>query len=412
MRYFTFLSRLLGGLVFIFSGFVKGVDPVGSQIKFGDYLTAAGINLPDNILLIAAMILCATEFLIGVSLLTGYFYRAGVILYFLFMVLFTPLTFILAIYNPVSDCGCFGDAIVLTNWETFYKNLFLMAFGIILLLTRKKIRPDIAEISSLSVIVPIALLFVVFMIYNVRHLPIIDFRPYKTGVNIRESMAVPADAPHDKYHITLIYEKDGQQIEFSLSDYPADDTTWKFIDQKSILISKGYEPPVRDFLISNTDGQDITDLILYDPGYSLLMISQNLGKADPEDLDRGFIRGFNSLQNNISFYVLTSSTSDEIARFQNGLRFCTGDATLLKTIVRSNPGYLLLKDGAIIAKWAPSDMPREEWFGTDMTASSIKRGSTARSVVAVFLVSFSIIFIYMAGSRIGCKLDNRKKQKQ
>jgi uncharacterized membrane protein YphA (DoxX/SURF4 family) len=141
MRYFVLASRLLGGIVFIFSGFVKGIDPVGSQIKFGDYLAAAGLALPDSLLIVAAMLLCAAEFLIGVSLITGSFYRAGVVGYMAFMALFTPLTLVLAIFNPVSDCGCFGDAIHLTNWETFYKNIVLLVPGFIMLMGRRRHSP-------------------------------------------------------------------------------------------------------------------------------------------------------------------------------------------------------------------------------------------------------------------------------
>ncbi|MDX9930641.1 MAG: DoxX family protein [Bacteroidales bacterium] len=409
MKYAALFSRYLGGIVFIFSGFVKGIDPVGSQIKFGDYMSAAGMTVPDNLLLSAAFLLCAAEFIIGVWLLTGTFYKAAVILYFAFMAVFTPLTLWLAIFNPVSDCGCFGDAIHLTNWETFFKNLVLIALGIILLLTVRKQSPGCFPIRSSLVTSFLLVAFTGFMLYNVRHLPVVDFRPYKTGTNILEGMAIPENAPRDEYLTTLIYEKDGVKEEFTLQNYPADDTTWQFVDQKSVLVKSGYDPPIKDFLISSTDGRDLTDYLLYDPGYSLLMISHSLLKARRENIDRGFMRGFSAPAQNISFYVVTSSPSSEIEKFQNGLQFCTADATLLKTIIRSNPGYLLLKDGIIVGKWSSADLPDEEAFGSDMTANAIRKGAASSSSLAIVIFIIIIALLYIAAKRIGCKLDVRNR---
>lgn len=394
MKYLVLLSRYIGGIVFIFSGFVKGVDPVGSQIKFSDYLTAAGISMPDNLLLAGAMILCALEFIAGVLLISGNLYRLGVWLYLIFMIFFTPLTLVLAIFNPVSDCGCFGDAIHLTNWETFFKNIVLLAMGIILAISVKKQKRDshlFPEIISSSVMM---FFFLLLMVYSIKYLPVIDFRPYRAGTNIPEARSVPENAQHDIYDVTFIYEKDGVQKEFTLENYPAGDSTWSFVDQKSVLLKKGYEPPVKDFFISAIEGNDMTDLLLYDQGYSLLMISHNLDKASKKSLEKGFLTGFNLAEENISFYVVTSSSRTIIENYRNGLRFCVADATLLKTIIRANPGYLLIKDGTILAKWSDASLPGQEWFKTDMTGKLIREASKLRS--AIITVSFFLILIFAA----------------
>ena len=400
MRITVLISRYLGGLVFIFSGFVKGIDPVGSQIKFADYMAAAGIAMDDRILLAAAMMLCAVEFITGILLITGSFYRAGVWLYFLFMLVFTPLTLFLAIYNPVSDCGCFGDAIHLTNWETFFKNIPFLIFGIIMLLTVKKHAPAEGIFKADALMTGSTLfLFFLFMAYNVRYLPVIDFRPYKTGTNIVESMTIPENAPQDIFEITLIYEKDGVSKEFTLENYPEGDTAWTFVDQKSVLVSKGYEPPVKDFHISTLEGREITDYLLYDSGYSLLMISHDLEKADRKDLDHGFMTGFSALSNGISCYVVTSTTRNETEKYLNGLEFCSADGTLLKTIVRSNPGYLLLKEGTIIGKWSPATIPDDNWFASNMVAGVIREGAKDKAIfiTGLFILLFAGNYLIYKG---------------
>ncbi len=405
MRILVLISRYLGGIVFIFSGFVKAIDPVGSQIKFSDYLSAAGVAMDDRILLVAAMLLCALEFITGIMLITGSFYRIAVYLYSFFMVVFTPLTLILAIYEPVSDCGCFGDAIHLTNWETFFKNVLLFAIALVLLKTLRKYSPPQGSFSINIMLAGSTLIFFfLFMAYNIRYLPVMDFRPYKTGTSIPESMTVPENAPHDVFDITLIYEKDGIRREFSLDNYPEGDTTWRFVDQRSILVSRGYVPPVKDFHISTIEGREITDYLLYDTGYSILMISHNLDKANKKDLERGFATGFNLAYSDISFYVVTSTTRQATEKYLNGLQFCTADGTLLKTIIRSNPGYLLLKDGTILAKWSPSTLPDIEWLNGNLTARIIREGARDRSI---FMTAMFII-LFIANCWFHKNIDNKR----
>ena len=204
--------------------------------------------------------------------------------------------------------------------------------------------------------------FVLFSLGNLRYLPVIDFLPYKTGINIADNMLIPDGAPVDVYNTTFIYAKDGIEKEFSLSDYPADDTAWIFVDQKSVIIKKGYQPPIHDFSISSPEGEDLTQLVLSHPGYTLLMISKKLEDPVNNRLSDGFELGSFCAANGIDFYILTASGTSQVKNYNNGLLFCFTDETTLKTIIRANPGYILLKEGTIIGKWSWANVPEKEWF--------------------------------------------------
>ena len=175
-------------------------------------------------------------------------------------------------------------------------------------------------------------------------------------------MVIPEGVAPDQYQTTFIYEKDGISKEFTIENYPANDTTWKFVDQKSVLIRKGYEPPIHDFMITTMDGQDITGTILSNPGYTLLMISKKLSEASKRHLSEGFELGKYILNHNIEFYVLSATVIDEAKTYDNDIAFCSADETTLKTMVRSNPGYMLIKNGTIIGKWSWANVPDKEWF--------------------------------------------------
>jgi len=362
MKILKLVSRVIIGLVFIFSGFVKAVDPLGSAYKFHDYFQAFHLGFLNDLSIPLSIIMCTAEFIAGFSVLTGFSFRTGRLGILLLLIIFTPLTFILALTNPVSDCGCFGDAIHLTNWQTFGKNIALATLLIPLYTRREQVKSIFSKRTDWLVILSVISLFVLFSLYNLRFLPVIDFLPYKKGVKIADKMVIPDGAQPDIYNTTLIYEKDGIRKEFTVRDYPAGDSTWKFIDQKSVLIRKGYKPPIHDFMISAMTGEDITNKILSDPGYSLLMVTKKLGEADQKSLNNGFRLGSFCISNGINFYVLSSSGTEEMKSYENGLTFCPADETTLKTMVRANPGYILIKDGTIIEKWSWANLPDEKWF--------------------------------------------------
>lgn len=357
------IARIIFGLVFLFSGFVKAVDPLGTAYKISDYLEAFSLTSLDFLALPAALMLIAAEFTIGFNILFNVHLKATTWVASLFMLVMTPVTLYLAISNPISDCGCFGDAIVMTNWQTFYKNVVLCIILATIALLQKQSRPWLSNWGAWVVtLLPILISFGI-SIYCYNLLPILDFRPYKKGNNIIEGMQIPGDAPLDKYETTFFYEKDGIEQAFTLDNYPAEDSTWTFVRQESKLIEQGYVPPIHDFSIVTEDG-DITDLILEDAGYTLLVISHKVEKAVTKNIKCVKSTIANAKKAGANVIWLTSSYSDEIEEFktQYGIEdtFGATDDITLKTIVRSNPGLVLIKDATVIEKWHHNALPSKD----------------------------------------------------
>ena len=357
------IARVIFGLVFLFSGFVKAVDPLGTAYKISDYLEAFSLTSLDFLAFPASLLLIATEFTIGFNILFNVHLKASTWIASLFMLVMTPITLYLAISNPISDCGCFGDAIVMTNWQTFYKNVVLCIILAIIALLQNHTRPWLSNWGAWIVtLLPILISFGI-SIYCYNLLPIIDFRPYKIGNNIIEGMQIPEDAPLDKYETTFFYEKDGVEQAFTLDNYPAEDSTWTFVRQESKLIEQGFVPPIHDFSIITEDG-DITDLVLEDAGYTLLVISHKVEKASTKNIKCVKSVISNAKKAGANVIWLTSSYSDDIEEFKTKFEindtFGATDDITLKTIVRSNPGLVLIKDATVIEKWHHNSLPTKE----------------------------------------------------
>ena len=355
------VSRLLLAAVFILSGFVKAVDPRGTQYKLEDYATALGLTdmLPAVAALVFAITLAALEFCLGVFLLFAIRRRLTSRLVLLLLAVMTPLTLWLALANPISDCGCFGDALVLTNWQTFWKNVVLLALAVVVARWPMLMVRFISHSNQWIVINYSALFILAVSAWSLYDLPQFDFRPYHIGASIREGMAIPDDAPQPQFDTSFILEKDGERREFTLDNYP--DSTWTFIDSRTTLVREGYVPPIHDFAIQTIDGNDITADVLADTTYTFLLVSPQLDDADDSVLD-----AINELyeyarHHGYPFYCLTASTERAIGRWCDltgaEYPFCLTDETTLKTVIRSNPGLLLIKDGTIIGKWSHNSLP-------------------------------------------------------
>ncbi|MCB9000021.1 MAG: DoxX family protein [Bacteroidales bacterium] len=363
MKVIRTISRILVGALFVFSGFVKAIDPLGSTYKFSDYFTAFSLDFFVPLALPLAFLLSAFELVLGISLLLGYRMKTISWLVLVFMSFFTILTFILALYNPVTDCGCFGDALILTNWQTFGKNIILMVFAILIFIGRHKFAVVRGAIFEWSVLGVFFLLVIGISSHCKNHLPIIDFRPYKTGTNIPAATSIPEGAPADVYETRLFYRNtiDGKTSEFTINNFP-DDSAWEFVDSKSVLLSKGYEAPIHDFSISAPNGEDLTETIKNDKGFVFLLISYNLPKADKNALlTADAYNKLASVYSGLSFYAVSASIDEDVKNTRESLNlsydFGGADEIALKTIIRSNPGLLLIKDGTILAKWHYNDFP-------------------------------------------------------
>ena len=398
------VCRLLLGVVFIFSGTVKAVDPMGGAIKIGDYLTSFGLDKLQPFTVLISFNLSALEFMLGVCMLLGVYRRYTTFLTLLMMSFMTPLTLYLAIFNPVSDCGCFGDALVISNWQTFYKNVVLLAAAIYVFIHNQRLLQGYTYHVYWFVALWSYVFAIGFAYRNYNHLPILDFRPYKLGANIPALMSIPEGAPEDEYAYSFIYEKDGVQKEFSLENYPQNDSTWTFVESKTELIKKGYEPPVASFNIYNAEGDDVTDEILHNPQPVLLLIAPKLEKADDEQIDE--INGVYdyALEYEMPFYCVTGSSPEMIDEWSDNTGaeypFRMADEVLLKTIIRSNPGLVLLKDGTVMGKWHYNDIPDEEHVKAEiedhlnLSETKEKEDGWLITILLTFTVPLLLVWVY------------------
>ena len=346
------------GCVFIFSGFVKAIDPLGSTYKFDDYFRAFGgiFEIFTHISFPLAILLSTIELVIGLSLLFKVQLRITLFAALAFMAVMTPLTLYIALKkNLVTDCGCFGDALVISNWATFSKNVVLIAMVMLFIVYQKKFRSFFTLKAQNISIGIFAVIAVGLLIYCYCHLPLIDFLPYKVGVNIPKVMTIPENAPSDKYETTFIYQKNGVQKEFTLENYPKGDSTWKFVDQKTVLISKGYKAPIHDFSIVNEQFEDITEQVLYDTGSTYLLIMYDLNETSTTGAKKTEELFQKAMMTGAKFYALTASSDIDVQNFKQKMHvtypFCKTDPTTLKTIIRANPGLMLIKNGTITGKW-------------------------------------------------------------
>lgn len=362
------ISRTLLALVFIFSGFVKAVDPLGTVYKIEDYLEAfslaaleGGMNGLHSFFSFfipgagaMAVILIATELLLGITMLFNVRTRFTSWATLVFYLIMTPITLYIAIANPVSDCGCFGDAIVITNWQTFRKNVILLVLAIILVLCRKAIPQLFIWWVELCIALVALGTAAGIMGYSYTHLPIIDFRPYKVGNNIMELME---DGVAPKIDVFYTFEKEGELKEFLYGERPdlKGDSTWTFKYQETRILDPGKEPTITDFVLWNYDGDDMTYDILMEQEPVTLIIMYDLNKRDRKQADRAIELYKAKIANGELCYIVTGSTYDEIDAFaeENELgpeAFLMNDKTPLKTIVRANPGVVVLQNGVVKEK--------------------------------------------------------------
>lgn len=364
----TNVARLLLAAVLIVSGFVKAVDPMGLSYKLQEYLAAFGVtSISDGWIEFGALILSAAEFVMGVLLLMGVYVNTITLLTFITFLLFTPFTLLLAYWNPVRDCGCFGDAIQMSNWATFGKNIVLLMCATLAWFKRRlfvrRVSMQNRWMVSLFAICYIAVVEGV----SLSHLPVIDFRPFAVGSNLREAV----DGTPSEYKTVLRFEKEGEVLEVEPGEEP--DSTWNYLGSRSEVIKEGEPALIADFaFIDMTSGEDYAPSILEDTGYVCLVIIDRIETADESRVDRINEMYDHSREIGAKFYAATSSSEEEadIWRKHTGAEYpiVWADEVMLKTIVRSNPGMILIKDGTVTGKWNVTDLPSVEYFRSSPTA--------------------------------------------
>jgi uncharacterized membrane protein YphA (DoxX/SURF4 family) len=386
--------RILLGCVFIFSGFVKAVDPLGFTYKMQDYLKEMGSLFEQfgSMAFVASIALSAFEFLLGVNLIMGNRFKLTLWGTALFMAVMTPITLWIAIANPVHDCGCFGDALVISNWQTFAKNIVIDVVLVLLFIFKESNVPVVGNKSQWVVTFYAFIFSTAISFYGYEHLPIIDFRPYKIGTNIIESMTLPENAVKDSFNIKLIYAKNGVPKDFTLDNYPKDDSSWVFIDQKSELIRKGDEPPIHDFTIDDLNQGDITEEVLQNPGYTFLLIAYDFSLADKSKSDKINQIYHYAKDNGYDFYCMTASVDEDIENYKTQTKaeypIALADRITLKTIIRSNPGLVLIKNATVINMWHVNNLPE---FKKPLDQSNLGQIQKPNNVLRVLIVGLMFL---------------------
>lgn len=361
MRYIILLFRIVVGILFIISGLVKLNDPMGFAFKLEEYFSKPVLNLSflEPFALSLAIMVCIAEILLGVMLLLGYRKKITLWLLLAMLIFFGFLTFYSAYFNKVTDCGCFGDAFKFTPWGSFFKDVFLLTLTIVLFVQQKHIqvvsKGNLPAIISLLTFV--FCLFFVYYVYN--HLPVKDFRAYKIGVNIPQAMTIPEGAPLPKYEMTFLYKIDGETKKLKMSDLTNLPKGAEFISREDVLIEKGYEPPIHNFFIEK-DGEDFVDDFM-EKEKLLLVISYRLDKSDEEAFVQIKKATDKALKMGYSVIGLTSTMQQAEAikkTYELNFDFYFNDETTLKTMIRSNPGAMLLNKGTIIDKKHHNDLDK------------------------------------------------------
>ena len=390
------VCRFVLAATFIFSGYVKAIDPLGTLYKLKDYAAAMSLNglLPDWVLVGVAIALGALEFALGVFMLFAVRRHVVSRIMLAFMTAMTVLTLWIFVADPVKDCGCFGDALKLTNGETLLKNIVLIACAALVAWRPTDMARFISRSNQWIVRYYTVAYIVITSVYCLYTLPIFDFRPYHVGMNIKQGMEIPEGAEQPEFESTFLLRKNGETREFTLDNYP--DSTWEYVDTRTVQTKKGYEPPIHDFALTSCDtGEDITEQVLTKKGYTFLLVSPRLAVADDSnfgDIDQIYEY---AEENGADFYCVTASANDEIERWRDltgaEYRFCNADETTLKTMIRSNPGLMLLKDGTIIGKWSHNALPQTDDLTAplqQLTIGKAQNDSTTERLLIVLLTFF------------------------
>lgn len=372
MKIANLISRIIVGVVFIFSGFVKAIDPLGSVYKFNDYFEAFGMQWMEPASLFLAIFMSSIEFIVGFSVLFGLRTKLSSLGGLLFMAFFTPLTLYIALKNPVTDCGCFGDALILSNTNTFIKNIFILIAAIIVFFYRKKFKTPISSNLQWGLVLISALFIVFISVHSYRHEPLIDFRPWKVGNKIADYVnPIPEIA-----EVSLVYKNKttGELKEYPMNNYPWNDSVWvanwEFVDQKKKVIQEYKKAPISDFIIHDVDDNDLTEEFVNNPNYQFMLFAYDLVETNKEAFSKINEFASKAEKDSLSFIGLTAAPFSYIDEFRHDVQapfqFYLVDEIALKTAIRSNPGLILLKSGVVIAKWGHRDLPSYEEVKKDI----------------------------------------------
>lgn len=373
MKYILWLLRIIVGALFIFSGLIKANDPMGLSYKMNEFFDVWNMSFLTQYSLTLSVLMIGFEIIAGIALLLGAASRIFSFLLLLLTLFFTFLTAYVYLSDKIKECGCFGDCIKISNAETFWKDVVLTIFVLILFAYRNRIKPIFNGKITFTLMALTVLFAFGIQWKTLNYLPYYDCLAYKKGNNIWQKMQAPPGSTPDVYKNIMTYEKDGKRQEFDETNYPWEDTTWKFIDNKPVLVKKGNaDPAIKDFVLNDYNGNALTESILKEPGYTFFLFIKDVHKASRENIERLQTLITTANQLNIPFYVLSSSAKSDADKFAaeyklQGAQWLIIDGTVSKTAMRTNPGLMLLKDGTIQNKWSFKTYPK----GMTMNGASL-----------------------------------------
>lgn len=357
-KFIDHFSRIFVGVLFIFSGLVKINDPVGTQIKLEEYFTVFADSFASFFSIFVpwalpiAMFLIVLELVLGAAVLIQYRMRLTATVLLNLMVFFTLLTFFSAYTGKVTDCGCFGDAIPLTPWESFIKDLILMVFVLHLFWYRKHLKPLVAHATGTTIVGLVAIISTGIGWYAIAHLPYIDFRPYKVGNSIPLNM-IPAEEPIIEY----VFVKDGEEV--TSQKWLTEEDGYEYVDSYTVNEEES-TPKITDYQVVDTDGNDVTEETFQ--GTRLVYVLYNAGEADTDAMKELSALAREASDMEVMAFTASSADSFEAFRHEHQLAvpYYFVDGTVLKAMIRSNPGIILMQDGVVLGKWHYNDVPTIE----------------------------------------------------
>ena len=397
----TWLFRLAVGGVFVYSGFVKAIDPWGTIYKFHDYLAAMNFGLADGLVLIAVVLLCVYEFLTGAFLLTGSFRRAAPWMSGVLMLFMTPLTLWIALKDPVADCGCFGDAFIISNWATFWKNIALCIMTGWLIVFNRRIHWLITpSLQWLGFVVDATFVSIVSF-FGYSYQPLIDSRPYKVG----EKLVEISDTAYEPEY-EFVYEKDGQRRSFGIDDEQPDESDgWTFVERKELPSkNKGGDRlnSEKSLVILDENDDDVTADVIQESGAQLILFMPDMNHATPASSYQINSLFSSATQSGIDFIAVVAGSKEQIEQWRDlsmaRYPIYTTEDTTIKEIVRGNPGVVYLEDGTIKWKSTLKALPYDDFMqkgaSHDPMSYAVDTVSILRNIIYLYLTVMAVLILF------------------
>ncbi len=397
VNWLTWICRLLTGTVFLFSGFIKAIDPWGTIYKFHDYLNVFGLNFSNDLILSGVILLCGYEFMTGAFLVTGSFRKAAPVMATLLMLFMTPLTLWIALMNPVPDCGCFGEALIISNWETFWKNIILCITTVWLLVYNQKVHWLITpSLQWLGFIANVTFICIIAGIgYFIQ--PLLDFRPYKVGENFIDFVDKPSET-----QFSFVYEKNGEKKTFTIEDeLPSEDDGWIFVERKELpsRMPSNSKQGEKDLTLFDETGTEVTSEVIKESGAQFILLMPEISTVSPASTYQiNSLQGY-STDKNIDFIAIAGGNKEDFEEWKDislaHYPIFSAEETSIKEIARGNPALVYLEDGKIVWKSTLRALPYDDFLSADVVNDPGKYGIDSTAILRNLTITYISITAFL-----------------